>query len=116
MTAAETRAMGSICIETRCRNLTNSGCKLGKSKPLSCDLYPLSYDPDERQFLFDKECPLLDTYVSQLTDQHSDASRHLARMTTAIRELERSDQAFLARNYAIDSDYFDLQPIGRPID
>lgn len=116
LTSDETRSMGSICIETQCRNLTSKGCQLGKSKPFSCDLYPLSYDPKKRQFLFDQECPLLDTYTAQLADQTSDASKHLTRMTQSIRKLERSDKAFLTRNFLIDCDYFDLKPIGQSID
>lgn len=108
--------MQPICIETRCRNLGTSGCSLGKSKPFGCDLYPLAYDPDAKQFYFDRECPLLETYFEQLSDQGSEASHHLARMRAAIVRLEKTDLDYLRANFEFDRDYFDLEPLSRTHD
>jgi hypothetical protein len=35
----------------------------------------------------------------------------LARITQAVRLHEKTDPAFLRNNFAVDSDYFDLQPL-----
>ncbi len=116
MTAVEQLSMQPICIESRCPHLNDAGCSLGKSKPFGCDLYPLAYDPSERQFHFDRECPLLDTYVEQLSDAKTEASQHLARMKKAVTRLERVDRNYLQQNFAVDRDYFDLIPLGRATD
>lgn len=116
LTSSERRSMQPICIETRCGHLGDQGCTLGKTKPFGCDLYPLAYDPDARQFHFDGECPLLETYTGQLADAGSDASRHLARMQAAIEKLERTDTDYLRANFEFDRDYFDLVPLSRTPD
>ena len=108
LTRAEEKRFGSICIETHCAHLGPQGCSLGESKPFSCSLYPLSFNPHERRFYFDTECPLLSTYVEQLAHEHSEASSHLAAMTREIVRLERDDPDFLLQNHAIDIEYFDL--------
>lgn len=113
LTSAERRAMKPICVESRCTHLASTGCSLGKSKPFGCDLYPLAYDPGKRLFHFDRECPLLDSYIGQLKDAGSDAARHLARMKTAIASLEKTDAEYLRANFAFDRDYFDLVPVSR---
>ena len=108
--------MKPICIETRCRNLGDTGCTLGKSKPFGCDLYPLAYDPDTKNFHFDRECPLLEPYFEQLGDAGSEAARHLARMQAAVERLEKTDLEYLRANFAFDRDYFDLEPLSRTPD
>jgi len=55
LTARERKVHGTICIETRCELLGDKGCTLGSAKPLSCEIYPLSYNPGTRQFLFDQD-------------------------------------------------------------
>ncbi len=113
MTAAERLVLKPICVESRCAHLSSNGCSLGKSKPFGCDLYPLAYDPAERLFHFDRECPLLESYLGQLKDAGSDGSRHLARMKTVITALEKTDADYLRANFAFDKDYFDLVPVSR---
>jgi hypothetical protein len=48
------------------------------------------------------------TYVEQLHDSESEASRHLLSIKSEILKLEKSDPEFLARNHEVDVDYFDL--------
>jgi hypothetical protein len=108
LTRAEKKRLGSLCIETRCTNLGPRGCKMGESKPFSCSLYPLSYDPHQRRFSFDTECPLLPTYFDQLGDSRSEASHHLASIIQEVLRLERDEPGFLLRNHEVDVDYFDL--------
>jgi hypothetical protein len=111
LTSQEHARLGSICIETQCRHLGPSGCRLGEQKPVSCSLYPLAYDPSERQFYFDTECPLHEQYVAQLAIPQSDARQHLASMAGVIAKLTVAEPQYLAANYAIDSDYFELAAI-----
>lgn len=113
LTSAERLSLQPICVESRCTHLSATGCSLGKSKPFGCDLYPLAYDPQERLFHFDRECPLMEPYFGQLADAGSDASRHLARMQTTIAGLERTDADYLRANFAFDRDYFELVPVSR---
>jgi len=108
--------MQPICIESQCRYLTDTGCSRGQSKPFGCDLYPLAYDPTEHQFYFDRECPLFETYVEQLSDAKTEASQHLSRMQSAVNRLESIDQRYLLQNYAVDRGYFDLVPLGGAAD
>ena len=108
LTRAETKRLGGICIETGCTHLGPQGCTMGERKPFSCSLYPLSYNPHERRFYFDSECPLLSTYVEQLRDERSEASSHLAGITREILRLEQGDPGFLLKNHEVDIDYFDL--------
>src|SRR5712692_7494149 len=97
LTRTEEKRFGSVCIETRCTHLGPHGCRVGDDKPFSCALYPLSFNPHERRFYFDVECPLLATYVEQLGDNHSEASRHLASMTQEILRLEQAEPGFLLK-------------------
>ncbi len=111
LTAQERKVHGSICIETRCELLGDKGCTLGSKKPLSCEIYPLSYDPKTRTFLFDQDCPLMPEYQRQLDEPGSEALAHLSRITEAVHLHEKIDPKFLRSNFAIDNDYFDLQPL-----
>lgn len=107
----EQKRFGRICIEGQCEHLGPKGCNLGESKPIGCQLYPLTYDPNSKNFFFDSECPLLPQYQAQLADPGSDASQHLHRMQQAIHTLSKSDPDFLQTNFEADSDYFDLVPL-----
>ena len=109
LTLQETKRHGRVCIETRCEHLGPVGCKLGETKPVSCKLYPLSFEPQTRTFHYDVECPLKPAYFEQLANPASEAWLHLSKMAQTIQELEHSDAAFLATNYAIDLDYFELE-------
>ena len=109
LTRQEKKVYGSVCIETRCEHLDRDGCQLGDAKPVSCKLYPLSFEPTSRSFHFDVECPLKSTYFSQLKDPSSEASQHLSRMVQVVQGLEKSDPVFLKTNHAIDVDYFELE-------
>ncbi len=111
LTRQEKKKHGGICIETECPNLGPSGCTLGEDKPFSCKLYPLAYDPEARQIYYDIECPLMPEYIRQLKKQNSEAAQHLAACKQEIARLEKSDGRFLAGNFAIDSDYFDLRKL-----
>jgi hypothetical protein len=108
LTDTERKRHGSICIEDKCTHLGNEGCTLGSDKPFSCSLYPLSFNPHAREFYFDTECPLHETYVGQLADKGSEASAHLASITDHILKLEKTNSDFLVENHAVDIDYFDL--------
>ncbi|MFZ2738609.1 MAG: hypothetical protein WBI20_13175 [Burkholderiaceae bacterium] len=111
LTAAEKKIYGSLCIQTSCQHLGNSGCTLGDAKPFSCQLYPLSFNPKTSAFLFDTDCPLMPEYQWQLQDENSEASAHLARMSVELRRLTQEDPGFLIKNFKIDLGYFDLQPL-----
>ena len=111
LTQKEKKVYGSVCIETHCAHLGPVGCQLGDDKPVSCKLYPLSYEPNTRSFHFDVECPLKSTYFEQLAQPASEASLHLSKMAQVIQKLEKSDPAFLETNYAIDIDYFELEAL-----
>ena len=100
-----------ICIETNCRHLAATGCTLGEDKPFSCKLYPLAYNPSERRFYYDTECPLMPEYLRQLNDDQSDATQHLKQMRSEINALEKSDAKFLTANFAVDQDYFELNTL-----
>ena len=114
LTAVEKKKHCSLCIETRCQNLGDAGCTLGDDKPFSCQLYPLSFNPQTRVFHFDIECPLMPQYAAQLHDRHSEASQHLLAASQEIGRLEKSDPAFLQSNFDVDTDYFDLQLLPMP--
>jgi hypothetical protein len=111
LTRQEKKVYGSVCIETRCEHLGPAGCQLGEAKPVSCKLYPLSYEPQTRLFHFDVECPLKSAYFEQLTNPVSEASLHLSKMTQLIQGLSQSDPVFLKTNHAIDVDYFELEAL-----
>ena len=111
LTQKEKKKYGSICIETDCPNLGTTGCVLGDTKPFSCKLYPLAYNPASKTVHYDKDCPLMPEYVRQLKDAKSEASRHLASCKKEIVRLEKSDPGFLENNFEIDSDYFDLKKL-----
>jgi Fe-S-cluster containining protein len=107
----EKKRHGTICIESNCKNLSPTGCTLGDDKPFSCKLYPLSYNPRSRKFFYDSSCPLMPTYLEQLDDSESDATRHLSAMTATVLRLEKTDLKFLKKNHAVDVDYFDLEEL-----
>ncbi len=111
MTAKERSSLGSVCIQTQCEHLGDSGCTLGNTKPLSCKLYPLAFDPKTEVFYYDSDCPLMPQYQLELQQSDSDASIHFAAMNTEIQALKKSDCKFLTANYRVDSDYFDLRPL-----
>jgi hypothetical protein len=113
LTAEERKRLGHVCIERKCEHLGVTGCTLDESKPFSCKLYPLAYDPHTRDFYYDAECPLMPTYMSQLGDPQSEASLHLAGVRKELLELERCDPAFAQNNFAVDSDYFELRKLTR---
>ena len=111
LTKNEKQKYQHICIEKNCVYLGAAGCTLADDKPFSCKLYPLVYDPEEREFFFDVECPLMPEYTQQLHDKNSEASLHLAALGAEIRMLEKSDPKFLEFNFEVDTDYFELQPL-----
>lgn len=113
LTETETERVGSLCIELSCRHLGPSGCSLGEDKPFACMLYPLSFNPRSRRFFIDSECPILPAYFNQLDDIDSEASRHLNSVKAKVLQLEKADPDFLARNHAVDVDYFDLIELPR---
>jgi Fe-S-cluster containining protein len=108
----ERKTMGRLCIESTCVHLSATGCTLADDKPFGCQLYPLSYNPKSNQFFFDAACPLMPAYQQQLADPTSEASEHLSRMKAAIQAYSLDDPSFLRRNFRVDEDYFDLQPLG----
>lgn len=114
LTKHERRRFGSLCIETHCTHLGQTGCTLGDDKPFSCKLYPLSYDPDSQKIYYDTDCPLMPEYIRQLKEKNSEASQHLAACKKEFARLEKSDAAFLKGNFEVDSDYFELKRLPLP--
>jgi len=111
LTRSEQKKLGSVCIETRCDHLGPQGCNMGEEKPFGCSLYPLSYNPNNKSFYFDTDCPLMGDYILGLKQTDSDAYRHLSRMQQGIDKLEKTDPVFLKTNHAVDVTYFDLKKI-----
>ena len=111
LTAVEQQRLGSVCIEQQCTHLGPQGCTMGEDKPFGCKLYPLSYNPKNKSFYFDADCPLMDPYIDSLQDARSDASLHLHSAQQVILQLEKKDPAFLKNNHAVDKMYFDLKKI-----
>jgi len=111
LTAKEQKKLGSVCIETSCTHLGPQGCTMGEDKPFGCTLYPLSYNPKNKSFYFDTDCPLMDDYMDGLSDKDSDAHQHLIKVNDIIIQLEKTDPAFLQLNHAVDVSYFDLKRI-----
>lgn len=111
MTAKERSSLGSVCIQSQCEHLGDAGCTLGNTKPLSCKLYPLAFDPKTEVFYYDSDCPLMPQYQLELQQPDSDASAHFAAMNAELQALKKSDRTFLNANYRVDSDYFDLLPL-----
>jgi len=114
LTEKETKVFRHLCIEDRCEHLGEQGCKLGDDKPLSCKLYPLSFDPQFKKYYFDAACPLLPEYMRQLKDEDSDASHHFREMNMLIEEMAVVDPKFLRRNHEVDLDFFELLPLPQP--
>jgi len=50
-------------------------------------------------------------YQRQLGQPGSEARAHLSRITETVQLHEKIDPKFLRNNFAIDNDYFDLQPL-----
>jgi Fe-S-cluster containining protein len=111
LTAVEKKKHGSLCIETRCQNLGDSGCTLGDDKPFSCQLYPLSFNPKTSSFMFDVACPLMPEYQRQLQDGASEAAAHFGLMAAELKRLALADPSFLRKNFKVDEYYFDLQAL-----
>lgn len=111
LTRTEKKQLVSVCIEQQCPHLGPSGCTMGDGKPFGCKLYPLSYNPKNKSFYFDTDCPLMDPYMASLDDESSDASMHLKGAQQVILRLEKTDPDFLKKNHAIDQAYFDLKKI-----
>jgi Fe-S-cluster containining protein len=114
LTRTETAVHQRLCIEEKCTHLGEQGCKLGDDKPLSCKLYPLSFDPKAMKYYFDKACPLLPEYKRQLKNPDSDAALHMKKMNHLLEQLIHTDADFLKRNHQIDLDFFELAPIATP--
>jgi len=111
LTRKEEKRLGSICIQTQCAHLGPQGCCLGENKPFGCTLYPLSYNPNKQKFYFDADCPLMDEYITGLSDITSEASAHMAKVERTVAKLEEKDPVFLQQNYEVDKAYFDLKKI-----
>ena len=114
LTRSEKKKLGSVCIEKSCEHLGDQGCTMGDDKPFACSLYPLSFDPVRRQFLYDTECPLMPTYVKQLKQPDSEAQAHFSMVQNAIFKLEKKDPSFLRQNFTVDVDYFELKKLPHP--
>ena len=87
---------------------------MGDDKPLSCKLYPLSYDPKTKKYYFDAACPLLHEYKRQLKNPNSEATLHIKKMDHLLTQLIHTDSDFLNRNHEIDLDFFELTPLATP--
>jgi hypothetical protein len=74
-------------------------------------MYPLVYEPIGQSFFYDTECPVMPRYIEQLQSNRSEASRHLRHIKKTIKALSQVDLDFLARNYAVDQDYFAIEPL-----
>jgi len=114
LTHKETKLFRHLCIEDQCEYLGEKGCQLGDRKPLSCKLYPLSFDPNTQKYSFDAACPLLPEYKRQLKDSNSDASNHMREMNELLRNQEIAGVNFLSRNRDVDVAFFDLVPLTQP--
>jgi hypothetical protein len=111
LTQREQERLGSVCIKTQCPHLSSNGCTLGDAKPFACSMYPLSYDPHQRVFSLDVECPLAPGYLDHFADPETVAGQHLRETMLKIQQLEISEPGFLVENHTIDSEFFDLQRI-----
>lgn len=111
LTQSEQHRLGSVCIETQCPHLSPNGCVLGETKPFACSMYPVSYDPHNRLYSLDVECPLVPDYLEDFVDPETAAGKHLRQAMQTIQQLEISEPGFLLENHAIDSEFFDLQRI-----
>lgn len=112
--AAEQKRWKQLVIDTSCRFLGASGCDLGSAKPFACEQYPLSYDPDQNRYYFDADCPLFERYQDELRVDGSQAQEHFERIRNRIDALRQRRSTFLARNFALDTDYFELVPLEVP--
>lgn len=111
LTSKEQHQLGSICIEINCPHLGVSGCTLGPEKPFSCHLYPLVYNPMEKTFHYDTDCPVMPTYIKQLKVPGSEAQSHLQAIKVSINHLESKDPEFLINNFEIDQSYFEIKKL-----
>ena len=114
LTQTEATVYKNLCIVDRCTHLGPKGCKLGEAKPLSCKLYPLSFDHLSNKYYFDAACPLLPEYKRQLKNPESEASTHLKKMHHQLMQLTETDEDFLKRNHQIDLEFFELMPLAKP--
>ena len=111
LTSKEQHQLGSICIEINCPHLGVSGCTLGPDKPFSCHLYPLVYNPMEKTYHYDTDCPVMPTYIKQLKVPGSEAQSHLQAIKVSIEHLESKDPEFLINNFEIDQSYFEIKKL-----
>jgi Fe-S-cluster containining protein len=114
LTKHESSVIKHLCIEDQCMHLGPRGCTLGDDKPLSCKLYPLSFDHKAKKYYFDAACPLLPEYKRQLKNPDSEASNHFKQMNHLLTELSHTDEDFLERNHQVDLDFFELTPLKTP--
>jgi Fe-S-cluster containining protein len=114
LTQTEAAVHQQLCIEDKCTHLGAQGCQLGDDKPLSCKLYPLSFDHEAKKYYFDAACPLLPEYKRQLKNPDSDAAQHMKKMDHLLMQLMDTDTDFLKRNREIDLDFFELMPLATP--
>jgi Fe-S-cluster containining protein len=114
LTRDEAAVHKHLCIQDRCTHLGKQGCQLGDEKPLSCKLYPLSFDHQANQYYFDAACPLLPEYKRQLRKPDSEAAMHLKQMDHLLKQLIQTDEDFLKRNREVDLDFFELTLISTP--
>ena len=114
LTKHESSVIKHLCIEDQCMHLGPRGCTLGDDKPLSCKLYPLSFDHKAQKYYFDAACPLLPEYKRQLKNPDSEASNHFKQMNHLLTELSHTDEDFLERNHQVDLDFFELTPLKTP--
>lgn len=68
----ETRLMNR---QRRCFFLDKGICKVYKSRPDGCRIYPLVYDVDARRFIFDPVCPY--TAEFKTTKEDKEHLKHL---------------------------------------
>ncbi len=111
LTSNEQHQLGSICIEINCPHLGVSGCTLGPDKPFSCHLYPLVYNPMEKTYHYDTDCPVMPAYIKQLKVPGSEAQSHLQAIKVSIEHLESKDPEFLINNFEIDQSYFEIKKL-----
>jgi hypothetical protein len=84
---------------------------LARTKPFSCYLYPLVYNPGKKTYHYDTDCPVMPTYIKQLKVSGSDAQQHLTEIQKSIEQLELQDPEFLSNNFEIDRNYFEIKKL-----
>lgn len=111
LTSQEQKKLGSICVEVNCPHLGDKGCTLGPDKPFSCYLYPLVYNPSNKTYHYDIDCPVMPDYIKQLKVDGSEAQQHLQGIRKSIQSLALQDPDFLMNNFEIDQSYFEIKKL-----